>query len=435
MSRQVQAIGRPRACPSRCWHGSTANGDSPRRGCLVRRPAAAGSLLTRLLPVAAPRNLEELSRDTYLVLRNPRDDTSALLQRRHTEDVAPQLSVLAVGDPRRPLIRRAVFGTIWAAAVFFVFTATKEVKTVYGHSPWLNDPYDTVISFTMFFVPLVTACLLAQVSLCLRSEPLSTARVVAVVRGCRVAVGAVVVDLASAWLAVFLGANESHWSLAATGTEIGLLGLATAVAITAVVHLVRVPRLPGPVQPYGPGAPDWLGDAVTVVRRESRRLRPLRRIASGAADWAEQSVVQRARRHPIGAAAIASAVFGVTVFGWQGYREGYFLPVTLLAMALGFCAMFAFLVPAGSYFGLVRSSRPSYGVQRRVIDASVAGCAAAIAALAFRNSLWWVVGSTPGAAGPSRLAALTGGAVLVAFLVVAVLETVLHWHAQPVRRR
>ena len=64
--------------------------------------------------------------------------------------------MLAVDDPRRPPIRRAVFGTIWAAAVFFVFAATKELKTVYGHSPWLNDPYDTVISTAMFFVPLVT---------------------------------------------------------------------------------------------------------------------------------------------------------------------------------------------------------------------------------------------------------------------------------------
>ncbi len=342
--------------------------------------------------------------------------------------------MLAVDDPRRPFIRRAVYGTIGAAAIFFVLTATKEVKAVYGHSPWLNDPYDTVISFTMFFVPLVTACLLVQVSLCLRSEPLSGARAVAIVRGCRVAVGAIVVDLASAWLAISLGANESHWALAATGTEIGLLLVATAAAATAVVHLLRVPRLPAPARLYRPGGPDWLGDAVSVVRRESRRFGPLGHTALGAADWAEQSVVRRARRHPVVAAAIASAAFGVTVFGWQGYREGYFFSVTLLAIALGFCAMFAFLVPAGSYFGLVRSSKPSCGVQRRVLDASVAGCAAAIAALAFRNSLWWVVGSTSGAAGPSRFAALTGAAFLVTFLVVAGLESVLRWHAQPVRR-
>ena len=76
--------------------------------------------------------------------------------------MSAQPSVLPVDDARRPPIRRAVFGTVWAAGVFFVFTATKEVKPIYDHAPWLNDPYDTVISFTMFFVPLVAACLLVR---------------------------------------------------------------------------------------------------------------------------------------------------------------------------------------------------------------------------------------------------------------------------------
>ena len=158
--------------------------------------------------------------------------------------MSAQPSVLPVDDARRPPIRRAVFGTVWAAGVFFVFTATKEVKPIYDHAPWLDDPYDAVISFTMFFVPLVAACLLVQVSLCLRSEPLSTARVIAILRACRVAVGAVVVDLASAWVAVALGANKSQWAVRATGAEVGLLVLATLVATKATVHLVRVPRLP-----------------------------------------------------------------------------------------------------------------------------------------------------------------------------------------------
>jgi hypothetical protein len=340
------------------------------------------------------------------------------------------LSVLPVDDPRRPFIRRAVFGTLWAAGVFFIFTSTKEVKPIYDHAPWLNDPYDTVISFTMFLVPLVTACLLVQVSLCLRSEPLSVARVVAILRACRVALGAIVVDLVSAWVALALGANSSQWAPGATGLEVGLLGLATSVVTMTVVHLVRVPSLPRPKELRDEGAPDWLGDAVTVARRESRWFGPLRRLILSTAEWADRCLVHQVRRHPIVAAAIASAFFGSTVFGWQGYREGYFLSVTLLAMGLGFSAMFAFLVPAGSYFGLVRSTRPSYGVQRRLLDASVAACAAAIVALAFRNSLWWTVRSNPAAAGPSQFATLTGGAVLLSFLVVAGAETLLRSHSR-----
>ena len=107
--------------------------------------------------------------------------------------------------------------------------------------------------------------------------------------------------------------------------------------------------------------------------------------------------------------------------------------MTLLAMGLGFCAMFAFLVTAGSYLGLVRSTRPSWGVRRRLLDASVAGCAAATVTLAFRNSLWWIVSSNPNAAGPSQFAALVGRAVLVTFVVVAGAETLMRSHAKSAR--
>jgi hypothetical protein len=325
-----------------------------------------------------------------------------------------------------------VFGTLWASAVFFVFTATKEIKPIYNHAPWLNDPYDTVISFTMFFVPLVAACLLVQVSLCLRSEPLAIPRVVAILRACRVAVGAVIVDLVSAWIAVALGADRPQWTIGATGVEVGLLVLATLVTIAATVALLRVPRLPSPAQFPNEEPPDWLGDAVTVAKRESRWFGPLRRLVITFAEWSEHTLIREVRRHPIIAATVASAVFGLTVFGWQGEREGYFLPVTLLAMALGFCAMFAFLVSAGSYFRLVRSTRPSYGMQRRMVDASVIGCMTAIMTLAFRNSLWWIVGSNATAAGPSQLAALVGTAGLVTFIFVVTVETLLRSHARPV---
>lgn len=346
--------------------------------------------------------------------------------------VSTRLLVLPVDDPRRPLIRRAVFGTLWASAVFFVFTATKEIRPIYKHAPWLNDPYDTVISFTMFFVPLVAACLLVQVSLCLRSEPLAVARVVAILRACRVALGAIIVDLASAWVAVALSANRPQWTIAGTGVEVGLLMLATLITIAVTVALLRVPRLPSLAQLPNEEAQDWLGDAITVAKRESRWFGPLRRIVIAVVEWSERTLVRDVRRHPILAAAAASAVFGVTVFGWQGYREGYFLPVTLLAMALGFCAMFAFLVSAGSYFGLVRSTRPSYGMQRRMVDATVIACTTAIVTLAFRNWLWWIVGSNATAAGPSQFASLVGSAGLVTFIVVATVETLLRSHARPV---
>ena len=63
-----------------------------------------------------------------------------------------------------------------------------ELKPVYEHAPWLNDPYDTLYSFAMFLVPLATAFFLVQVSLCRKAEVLPAERARSVLRGCRVAV-------------------------------------------------------------------------------------------------------------------------------------------------------------------------------------------------------------------------------------------------------
>ena len=340
--------------------------------------------------------------------------------------------LLPVGDPRRPLIRRAAFGTLLAAAVFFVFTVTKQIKPVNNHAPWVNDPYDTVFSFTMFFVPLVAAAFLVQVSLCRRSEPLPTGRVVMILRGCRVAVGAIVAELVSAWVAVAVGANRSEWTGAATGVLVALLILSTVVTGKVILDLLRAPRLRGPDGAEERTQSDWLGDVVIVAKRESRWLGPLRRPGLSVLDWTDRNVVSKVRRHPLGAGAVASGLFAVTVLGWQAIREGYSPSATLLSMGLGFCGMFPFLVLAGSYFGIVRSPNMLYGMQRRALDASVVACIAALVALAFHDSLWWIVGSSPSAAGTAQFATLVGSATFVAFLVVFMVETLLLSHSRPV---
>jgi hypothetical protein len=342
-------------------------------------------------------------------------------------------TVLLVDDPSRPSIRRAVFGTLWTVAVFFVFTATKEIKPIYNHAPWLNDPYDTLISFTMFFVPLVAAFFLVQVSLCLRSAPLPVARVVSILRACQVAIGAIIVELLSAWLAVAAGANESQWTLSFTGLEVSLLLVTTVMVSIATVRLARAPHLSRQTGQQDEAEPDWIGDAVAVAKRESRWLGSLRRRAIPVLDWCDRTLLREVRRHPLITAAVASAGFGVAVFGWQGFREGYVPSVTLLSMGLGFCGMFAFLVPAGSYFRLVKSANPSSGLRRRALDASVVASGAAIVALAFRGNLWGIIGSNGNAAGPSQFAILEAGAILLAFTITLIVESIARFHTRLAR--
>jgi hypothetical protein len=335
-----------------------------------------------------------------------------------------------VGDPRRPLIGRATFGTLLASAVFFAFTMTKQIKPVYLHAPWVNDPYDTVFSFTMFFVPLVGAMFLIQVSLCQKTEPLPARRVVMVLRGCRIAVGAMAIELLAAWVSVAVGANRSEWT-AVTTVLIALLGVCSIVTAKVIVDVVRAPRLPSPDRAEEAQESDWLADLVIVAQRESHWLGPLRQPGLSLLEWTDRNVVSKVRRHPLRAAAIASGAFAVMVFGWQAIREGYFASVTGLEMGLGFCGMFAFLVLAGSYLRIVRSPTRLYGVQRRAVDAGIVGCIVAIAVLAFRNSLWWIVGSNASTAGQAQFAALLASTTLPGLVMVFTVETFRRSHSRP----
>src|ERR1039457_4752614 len=194
--------------------------------------------------------------------------------------------VLAVGDPLRLLIRRAIVGTLLAAAVFSVTAGpVKQIKGVYDHAPWVNDPYDTFVSFAMFFVPLLTVGCLARVPLCRRAEPLSVPRVIDLLRGCRVVLGLIVITALAQWVAVAAGANRALWTGAAW-VQIGFLAVTTVLTVIAVVRLRQVPlRRPGRVPASGPAAGDWLADAIVMLGQQSRRLGPLASPVRAGLSW------------------------------------------------------------------------------------------------------------------------------------------------------
>jgi hypothetical protein len=53
---------------------------------------------------------------------------------------------------------RAVASSLALAATFEVaLFVSKETPSVYGHAPWLNDPYDTAVSFALLCLPLIVA--------------------------------------------------------------------------------------------------------------------------------------------------------------------------------------------------------------------------------------------------------------------------------------
>src|ERR1022692_2136622 len=178
---------------------------------------------------------------------------------------------LAVGDRRRVAIGKAAFSTLWTAIAFFAFTVpTKQVKPVYDHAPWLNDPYDTLYSFAMFVVPLATAFLLVQVSVCRKVEVLPAERARSVLRGCRVAAIVMTATLASCWISLAVGANRGEWNDSKTTALVEGLAVVTGLDIRAVVMLVRAPRLGRSGPSHSEAIDDWLGDAILLARSESR---------------------------------------------------------------------------------------------------------------------------------------------------------------------
>jgi hypothetical protein len=101
-------------------------------------------------------------------------------------------------------------------------------------------------------------------------------------------------------------------------------------------------------------------------------------------------------------------------------------PAVWLDVAVGGSGMFAFLVAAGAYLGLVGANHPAAGTRRRIIDAAVIGCASVPVALAFRDWLWWIVGASSG--GSDRLARLLLTVAVASALIVLASEAVFRVH-------
>ena len=111
------------------------------------------------------------------------------------------------------------------------------------------------------------------------------------------------------------------------------------------------------------------------------------------------------RPRPLASAAAFSVAFGAAVAAAAAREEGL-AKILLIFFGVATCGMFAFVVAIGSYVGLVHRDRPFRGVSRRLADALVSGAAAVPIALAFRDSLWWTIGSRPSNAGVESLAVL-----------------------------
>lgn len=337
--------------------------------------------------------------------------------------------VILVGDARRSVVGHAIFAVLLAGAVFSLVTGpVKQIEPLYGHAPWLNDPFDTIVSFSMFFVPLIALCCLARVSLCRKSEPLPVLRVNDLLRGCRVLLAAMGATLLSEWIALAIGENRAQWN-GATILQVALIFGTTVLVGRGVVLLRGVSALSLSGTSHKEPPPDWLSDLVDVAQVQSHLLGPLTGSARGFLSWVSHHPVRAVRRHPLWAAVLGCSGFGAAVMVNQGIREGYNAASTLLAVVLLTCGMFGLLVGSGAYIGLVRSENPLVGSQRRCIDAAVITSIGVLIPFAFRYHLWWIVGSTNSTAGIPQLAAMLAICAVMIFATTVSVESLFRLHS------
>ena len=109
-------------------------------------------------------------------------------------------------------------------------------------------------------------------------------------------------------------------------------------------------------------------------------------------------------------------------------RERYSIPLLAFVLVVAWCGMFVFLVAAGSYLGLVRPSVRIRGIHRRLLDATLVGTASVPITLAFRDSLWWLVGSSTERAGLADLDLLLAIVAVSATGLTFFVETIGHVH-------
>jgi len=282
---------------------------------------------------------------------------------------------------------------LWTAAGFVVYLwVAKEIRLLYVHEPWQNDPYDAVVSFAFFFVPILAAFCLTRAALCKSAKPLPVRRVRELLIGSRLMLAVAGVTLGAEWMSFALGVERELWD-STTVVMLVALGFMTVVVLVAGVLVIGALRS----TPAANRGPDWWSDASAVIDEYWRPDLPLGAVLPRFATWAIDRAALAARGWPLATAAVVSIGFGGLLATFQGLAEdGFAPPVFILYMSVATASMFAFLLVAGAHLHLAGERQPMAGRSRRFADSAAAAAAVFAAALAFRQVLQPIVRLVPG---------------------------------------
>lgn len=339
---------------------------------------------------------------------------------------------LAVGHPARQTTRTALLWTLGAVVAFslFAFVSTQD-KALRAHSPWQDDPYDVVVSFTMFLVPLIAGAAFVRAQLCRANRPLIASRLLDLQRAADASIAAIALTVLVDWAAVLVGENASVWGTSGV-LLIAALGLLTLAVLGALLATIRSHRVVARARVRtAPSDPDWCDDALELVLLVGDRLGPVAPLVRRVAVAVRAHALDGRwglRRHRLAGAFLAAVSFGVLLAVAQGIGEAsadvsfrQALVFGLLFATIGSAGMFAALVAVGSYLRVIRPSSPHQPpAHPHMVRASLAAAASVPVTVAFRDHLGWLT-SYAALNQPVAQAALliASGALLVGVLTLA----------------
>lgn len=324
---------------------------------------------------------------------------------------------LPVGHPLRRPVARALVLMAFAAVVFTGFAfLTTQVHAVRSGSPWQDDPYHTVVSFTELFVPGLAVLAALRALLWRTGEPQPVARVDQLLRAAK-AIGVLVgltgvTDL----IALVLRADHRLWNRLTPVSVAGLILVAATLvgAVGTVWPAHRAVR-----RTFGAHADrgDWLGDLLLLTARltaglPSRPRLSVRLVTDRVARWSSLP-----RHLPCVSGAAVLLIAGALFSAVQALQERY--PVTLFVFDLLVTAgsTYAGLALINGYLHLVAVSLPATRVGRAARLAFVLGCLALLVAVGFRDLIWAGMGLGQVHTVSALFLVTFGGGALVAVVV------------------
>ncbi|WP_157430203.1 hypothetical protein [Actinomadura oligospora] len=311
------------------------------------------------------------------------------------------------GERARPTapVSVAVIGLSLVAAGLFeaLSVVATQDKTVRAVSPWQDDPYDAVVSFCVFAVPMLAAVVLLRLPVW--RAPGGPDRAQQTARAAGAMLTLVALTLVAEWAAVIGRVGHADWN----GRTSFLIGGLVANSLVTGLALALLWRGRAPRGSSGRWRHDWLGDVLLLgdrVRAPRWAVRP--------------EVADRVRRHALTVFVAASALAAAGITASQAIGEAWTSPLLVLWMfAVELVGFLAFCLLTNAVAGFL--ARPARSRGRCVSESSlVVGAVATHLAVAFRNALW--PGARPLTSVPT-LFAFTFGVGLAAGIAAVLVQS------------